>query len=57
MENEIKDINQNLIKLRRDIELIKNILMSEGELTAWAKIELAKARSEKKESYTELDEL
>ncbi len=57
MEIEIKDINKNLIKLRRDVELIKNILMSEGELTEQAKIELAKARSEKKESYTSLDEL
>ena len=36
----IEDLNQ----LKNDIELIKNILLSEGELTEWAKRELAEAR-------------
>lgn len=36
----IEDLNQ----LKNDIELIKNLLLSEGELTDWAKNELATAR-------------
>ncbi len=48
-----KDFKQ----LIRDVALIKNILVSEGELTNWAKKELAKARAEKKEDYLSLEEL
>lgn len=44
METEIKDIHEDLIKIRRDMELIKNILLSEGELTDYAKNELTEAR-------------
>jgi len=44
MDATIQGMNQNLLKLMRDVELMKNILMSEGELTGWAKKELAKAR-------------
>ena len=36
--------SEDLSQLRRDVELIKNILLSEGELTEWAKRELAEAR-------------
>lgn len=35
---------EDLTQLRKDVELIKNILLSEGELTDWAKKELARAR-------------
>ena len=44
----MKEINESLMKLQRDVELIKNVLMSEGELTDWAKKELERARKEKK---------
>lgn len=57
MESETKSINEQLIKLSRDIDLIKNILMSEGELTDYAKNELRKARAEKTENYTDLEDL
>jgi hypothetical protein len=57
METESNEINKNLLKMRRDIELIKNILMSEGELSDYSKSELAKSRAEKEEDYTSLDEL
>lgn len=57
MEPEIKNIHEDLIKLQRDIELIKNILMSEGELTSWAKEELADARVESEDSYTSIEDL
>lgn len=45
METEIKGISvEELKQLIRDVALIKNILLSEGELTDWAKNELEKAR-------------
>ncbi len=44
MESELKEVNENLVKLRKDIELIKNILIAEGELSDWAKKELSDAR-------------
>mgnify|MGYP001576268643 CR=1 FL=1 len=57
METGINEVNQNIMKMRRDLELIKNILMAEGELSDYAKTELANARAEKEEDYTSLDEL
>ena len=57
MDSETKFINEKLAKLSRDVELIKNILLSEGELTPYAKKHLAKARSEKAEDYTTLKDL
>jgi len=44
METEIQNINEKLMIIVEDVELIKNILLSEGELTPWAKKELAEAR-------------
>ena len=35
----------------------KDILMSEGELTDWAKNELKNAREESEDEYTPLEEL
>ena len=57
MESEIKNIHEDLMKLKADIELIKNILISEGGLTAWAKEELAEAREESEDNYTSLSDL
>ncbi|HLC31997.1 MAG TPA: hypothetical protein VJK51_05000 [Candidatus Nanoarchaeia archaeon] len=57
MEMETHEMSKNLLRMRRDIELIKNILMSEGELSDYAREELAKARKENKEDYVDLDEL
>ena len=55
MGTEITMMNENLLKLARDIELIKNILLSEGQLTPWAKKELAKARQLPDSEYITLD--
>jgi hypothetical protein len=49
--------NKDIEQIKRDIDLIKNILMSEGELTGWAKKQLAKARKESEDTYTSLEEL
>ncbi len=58
METKIIKINEaEFTKLVNDVELIKNILMSEGELTDWAKNELKNAREESEDEYTPLEEL
>ncbi len=61
MESELKTIDERLLKLVRDVEFIKCLLMSkvddEGKLSDWAKEELAKARDEPKENYISLEDL
>ena len=51
MENDALSIQDNLSQMKRDIELIKNILISEGELTDWAEKELDKARQLPESQY------
>ncbi len=48
---------KDMRKLMEDVALIKNILMSEGGLTPWAKKELMKARKEDESKYTDLEDL
>ena len=48
---------EDLVKLRQDVELIKNILISEGELSDWAKEELSEARKNSKEKYVNMEEI
>ena len=57
METGINEIHRDLLKLKRDIEIIKYILLSEGEISSWAKKNLKKSREEPEESYTNLNEL
>jgi hypothetical protein len=57
METETHIMHQDILRLRGDIELIKNILISEGELSNWAKKAVKKARKEPEEEYTSLSEL
>lgn len=63
METETKEINEKLIKLARDVSIIKNLLleekseMGETELTDWAKEELKKAREAPEEEYVSHEEL
>jgi hypothetical protein len=61
METEIKAIDKRLIRLARDVEIIKCLLMSkvddEGELSDWAKEELKKAREENESQRISLDDL
>ena len=47
MESESTIIIEKLDKLAKDVELIKEILLPEGELTDWAKKELEEARKRK----------
>jgi hypothetical protein len=57
MEIDNKHLHKDILSLKRDIAVIKHILMSEGKLTDFAKKELAKARSDPESSYTDLEEL
>jgi len=49
----MNEVNENLIELRKDVELIKNILISERELSDEVKRELEEARVKKGEFYIE----
>ncbi len=44
MEINLKTIHQDMLSLRKDIELIKKAIIQEEELTDWAEQELAEAR-------------
>lgn len=57
MEIETRNINEKLARLASDVELIKNILMSEGELSDWAVKELAKARNRSRTEKLSNDEV
>lgn len=57
MEVTVNNLHQDLMKLRRDVELIKNMMMAEGELSTWAKEQLKKTRKEGEDSYVSLTEL
>lgn len=58
---DLKAINVVLVRLARDIKIIKNSLQlkedEEGELTDWAKQELEEARKTPLSEYTSLDNL
>ena len=49
MESEFKQLNNEIIKIRIDLDIIKGLLMpkvdEEGELSDWAKEELDKSRN------------
>lgn len=57
MESKMKAMNENLARLSRDVEAIKRILISEGELTDWAKEELEKGRSIPEPEYISLEDI
>ena len=57
MEAEIKILHQDIEKLRRDVDLLKRLLFSEGKLTPWAKKQLELARAQKEEDYLSLEQI
>ena len=54
---DVSHLHQDILTLQRDISVIKHILSEEGKLTAWAKQQLAKARTEPASSYVDLDDI
>ena len=57
MEVTIRTLHEDILQLKKELELIKRMLTHEGKLTAWAKKALAAARAEKEENYTALEAL
>ena len=57
MEATLKEVSKSLMKVRKDVELIKNILMSDGELSEWARRELERARKTPEVEYVSLEEV
>ena len=50
-------INKNIEKLYNEVELIKNILSEERELSEWAKKELERARETPETEYVDLKDI
>ena len=57
MEIDMNTLHGDMVKIQRELELIKRVLLSEGELTDWAKEELQKARKEDESEYIDLEDL
>ena len=53
----IKNLHDDLMNLRKEIELVMTILVSEGKLSKWAVKEIVKARKESELEYTSLEDL
>jgi hypothetical protein len=50
-------LHSDMLKIQREIALLRNVLLSEGELSDWAKEKLEVARLEDESSYTDLEDL
>ena len=57
MEAELKQIQCDMAKLMAEVALIKRAVIKEEELTDWAKIELAEARTTGESEYLSLDDV
>mgnify|MGYP001588062263 CR=1 FL=1 len=57
MVSEINMIHGDIMKIQKDLQLIKNILFSEGELSSWAKRTLEEERNRSESEYTDLNDL
>jgi hypothetical protein len=57
MEVTIRTLHEDMIQLKKDLDLIKRMLANEGKLTPRAKKALATARAEEEEHYTSLEAL
>ncbi len=57
MNSKMDYVRKDLAQLKNDVAVIKYVLLSEGELTDWAKKELAEARKESESEYVPLEKL
>lgn len=57
MEDTNQEILDKLNQIQIDIEFIKENIGDDGELSDWAKNELAEAREESEDEYTSLEDL
>ena len=53
----LKKVHEDLFKLRKEVELVLGVLVSEGKLSEWAVRELHDARGEDEGKYTRLEDL
>lgn len=53
----LSHMHKELLTIKRDVELIKNVLAEEGKLTEAAKKKLANARNTSTSLYIKLEEL
>ncbi len=56
-EVDINHLHQDIIKLQKDVSVIKHILSEEGKLSDWAKKALEEARTEPESAYTDLNDI
>jgi len=54
---DVEHLHEDILKLEKEMNVIKHILSEEGKLTEWAKKELETARVEPEASYTNLDDV
>jgi hypothetical protein len=57
MQSEIKALRQDVKLVLREIEVIKNVVLDDGEMTDWAKKELEEARKIPRSEYISHDEV
>ena len=61
MEAEIKDIKEELVQIRMTLEMMKKFIIPqkdpEGELSDWAKTELAEARDSPESEFISHEEV
>ena len=57
MEVDMNTLHGDMKRIERELALIKNMLLAEGELSDWARSELENARNEDPSSYTDLEEI
>ncbi len=50
-------MHKDIELMKKDLSVIKHILSEEGQLTDWAKEQLAKSRKEPESSCTDLDDI
>lgn len=57
MESTLEALRREVFRIGTQLDQLSNALLSEGELTPWAKKQLDKARKTSKDSYTSLEDL
>ena len=57
MKTTLEHLHKELMSVKTDINLIKNILAEKGQLTEWAKKQLKEARKTPEKKYIHLEDV
>ena len=57
MKTTLEHLHKDMVSVKNDLQLIKNILVEEGELTDWAKKQLKEARETSEKEYVKLEDV